>query len=49
MGGHDGTEMEMPASLKRGEVADFKPQEAKRRDAQADAVIAYAKRVKDWP
>ena len=39
----------MPATLKRGEVAVFKPEEAKKRDAQADAVISYAKRVKDWP
>jgi len=29
--------------------AEFKPQEAKLRDAQADAVIDYAKRVHDWP
>ncbi len=27
----------------------FKPQEAKSRDAKADAVIDYAKKVKDWP
>jgi hypothetical protein len=27
----------------------FEPQAAKARDAKADAVIAYAKRVKDWP
>ena len=29
--------------------AIFKPEEAKIRDAQADAVIAFAQRVKDWP
>ena len=34
---------------RRGEVAPFKPKEAKRRDAKADAVIDFAKRVKDWP
>jgi hypothetical protein len=27
----------------------FEPQAAKERDAKADAVIEYAKRVKDWP
>ena len=27
----------------------FKPQEARSRDAKADAVIDYAKKVKDWP
>jgi DNA N-6-adenine-methyltransferase (Dam) len=27
----------------------FEPQAAKQRDAKADAVIDYAKRVKDWP
>lgn len=31
------------------DVAAFEPQAAKARDAKADAVIAYAKRVKDWP
>ncbi len=44
-----GTEMELPATLKRTEVAAFKPKEAKRRDVKADAVIDYAKKVKDWP
>jgi hypothetical protein len=29
--------------------AVFKPQTAKARDAKADAVIEYAKKVKDWP
>ncbi len=29
--------------------AIFKPEEAKIRDAQADAVIAFATRVRDWP
>ena len=32
-----------------GEVATFKPQEALANDAQADAVIAYAQKVRDWP
>ncbi len=27
----------------------FKPPEAKAWDAKADAVIAYARKVKDWP
>ena len=27
----------------------FEPQDARIRDAKADAVIAFAKRVKDWP
>jgi hypothetical protein len=39
----------LPANLKRGEVAVFKPEEAKDRDAKADAVIKFAKDVKDWP
>ena len=29
--------------------AKFKPEEAKKRDAMAEAVIEYAKKVKDWP
>ncbi len=33
---------------KSGTVAVFKPQEAKLRDSQAKAVIAYAKSIKDW-
>ena len=32
-----------------GLPTNFKPQEAKSRDAKADAVIRYAKAVKDWP
>src|SRR4051794_3325977 len=37
-------------SLQRNnDIIRFKPQAAKSRDAQADAVIEYAKRVKDWP
>ncbi len=32
-----------------GLPTQFKPQEAKSRDAKADAVIDYAKKVKDWP
>jgi phage N-6-adenine-methyltransferase len=31
------------------EVAVFDPQKTKRTDAQADAIIDYAKRIKDWP
>ena len=32
-----------------GLPAEFKPQEARGRDAKADAVIDYAKKVRDWP
>jgi phage N-6-adenine-methyltransferase len=32
-----------------GRVVKFEPQAAKANDARADAVIEYAKRVKDWP
>jgi hypothetical protein len=32
-----------------GLPTNFKPEEAKSRDAKADAVIDYAKKVKDWP
>lgn len=32
-----------------GALTDFKPEEAKAIDAKADALIAYAKKVKDWP
>ncbi len=41
----------MSAVAKRtaGLPTKFKPQEAKVRDAKADAVIDYAKTVKDWP
>ncbi len=41
----------MTALAKRtaGLPANFKPQEAKGNDAKADAVIRYAKAVKDWP
>lgn len=31
------------------ELTDFKPEEAKANDAKADALIAYARKVKDWP
>ena len=34
---------------KAGLPTKFKPQEAKSHDAKADAVIDYAKKVKDWP
>ena len=37
------------AKRKAGLPTNFKPQEAKSRDAKADAVIDYAKKVKDWP
>ncbi len=41
---------EVPATSQRaGAVANFKPQEAKVQDAKADAVISYAKKVRDWP
>ncbi len=33
---------------KSGTVAVFKPQEAKDRDAKANAIIAYAKSIQDW-
>ena len=41
----------MSAVAKRtaGLPTKFKPEEAKSRDAKADAVIDYAKKVKDWP
>ena len=32
-----------------GEVAAFKPEEALERDAKTDAVIDFAKKVRDWP
>lgn len=32
----------------QGELAEFKPKEALANDAKSDAVIEYAKRVKDW-
>ena len=34
---------------KGGAIAAFKPQEALSSDAQADAVIAYAQKIRDWP
>ncbi len=37
------------ATVTKNELVEFKPQEALARDAKADAVIEYAKRVKDWP
>ena len=39
-----------PLAKQRGGLpTDFKPEEAKSRDAKADAVIDYAKKVRDWP
>lgn len=35
--------------LASGEIVEFKPQEAKNKDAKFDAVIEYAKRMHDWP
>ena len=32
-----------------GDLVKFDPQAANIRDAKADAIIDYAKRVKDWP
>lgn len=32
-----------------GALTDFKPEVAKANDAKADALIAYARKVKDWP
>ncbi len=42
---------QLPALTQRktGLPAKFKPEEAKDRDAKADAVIEYAKKVHDWP
>jgi DNA N-6-adenine-methyltransferase (Dam) len=37
------------ARRSESQVTKFKPEEAGARDAEADAVIQYAKRVKDWP
>jgi phage N-6-adenine-methyltransferase len=39
---------ELSNTRRRG-VVPFDPSKAKQRDAQADVVIAYAKKVKDWP
>ena len=41
--------MSAVAQRKAGLPTKFKPQEAKGRDAKADAVIEYAKKVRDWP
>lgn len=37
------------ATKKAGAVSVFRPEEAAKNDAKADALIDYAKRVKDWP
>ena len=37
------------AKLRVGLPTNFKQQEAKIRDAKADAIIDYAKKVRDWP
>lgn len=38
------------AAVRRGtEIVEFDPAAAKKKDAKLDAVIDYAKRVKDWP
>jgi hypothetical protein len=37
------------ARLSETQVTKFKPDKAGSRDAEADAIIQYAKRVKDWP
>src|SRR6476619_4514952 len=39
---------ELSNTRQRG-VVPFDPSKAKQRDAQADAVIAFGKKVKDWP
>ena len=40
----------IPAIAERsGAIAEFKPQEAKHRQAEAESIIDFAKRVKDWP
>jgi hypothetical protein len=42
---------DLPANLDRrtSGVSVFEPEATKKRDAKADAVIDYAKRVRDWP
>ena len=35
--------------IKTGLLTDYKPEEAKKNDAKADAVISYAQSVRDWP
>jgi len=45
-------DLDLTSSLDRRQkhdVAEFKPQEAKIKDAKANAVIEFAKRVRDWP
>ena len=41
--------LEVFPKTERGDIAKFDPKEAKKQDAKANAVIAYAKQVKDWP
>jgi hypothetical protein len=43
------TELDLLHTEEWGAPVTFTPQRAKLRDAQADAVIALARRVKDWP
>lgn len=38
----------IPAARERNRLVTFQPELANRRDAEADAVIDYAKRVRDW-
>lgn len=40
---------EIAKSHAAGLPQEFRPQEAKDKDAKLDAVISYAKKVKDWP
>jgi hypothetical protein len=37
------------AKVSRSDPAKYEPKKAKVRDAKADAVIGYAKKVRDWP
>lgn len=41
--------MRAPATTKGGKLAKFQPQAARMNNAKADAVIEYAKQIKDWP
>ena len=38
-----------PATRQATDLAHFDPKKVKVQDAKADAVIDYAKKVKDWP
>jgi hypothetical protein len=45
-----GLNSKLPVPQRGGtDVTQFKPEDALKREAQGDAVIAFAKKVKDWP